>query len=89
MHNILVAIDSFESATITSPLIEKTIELAKAFSSKVRILHVAPKLREAPFNIDKKVLRNEVAHELHDCLLYTSDAADDLYTVLISVVGGS
>ena len=66
MDNILVAIDSFESTTITSPLMQKTIELAKAFSSKVWILHVAPKLREAPFNIDKKVLRDEVAHELHE-----------------------
>lgn len=66
MKNILVAIDSFESTTISSPLIEKTIELANAFSSKVWMLHVAPQSRQHPYNVDKKIFRREVAHELHD-----------------------
>lgn len=66
MKNILVAIDSFETTTIASPLIEKTIELANAFSSKVWMLHVAPQSRQLPYNVDKKIIRREVAHELHD-----------------------
>lgn len=66
MKNILVAVDNFENITIVSPLIEKTIELANAFSSKVWLLHVVPQARQSPFNIDVEVLRREAAHELHD-----------------------
>ena len=66
MKNILVAIDNFETITVASPIIERTIELANAFSSKVWMLHVAPQPRQPPFNIDKTVLRSEVAHQLHD-----------------------
>ena len=61
-----MAIDDCQNTTIASPLIERVIELASAFSSKVRILHVVPKSRQLPFNVDKKTLRHEVAHELHD-----------------------
>ena len=66
MKNILVAIDSFEAATIASPLVEKTIELANAFSSKVWMLHVVPPSVQPPYNVDSKVFRREVAHELRD-----------------------
>jgi len=66
VKNILVAIDNFETTTIASPIIARTIELANAFSSKVWMLHVAPQSGQAPFNIDKTVLRSEVAHQLHD-----------------------
>jgi nucleotide-binding universal stress UspA family protein len=66
MENLLVAIDSFETTTVASPLIEKTIELASAFSSKVYMLHVAPQVKQPPFNVDKEYMRREVAHELHD-----------------------
>ena len=66
MKNILVAIDSCETTTIRSPIIDRTIELASAFSSKVRILHVAPQSRQTPFNVDKQAIRREVAHVLHD-----------------------
>lgn len=44
---------------------ERTIELAHAFSSNVWILHVAPKSHKTPFNVDNKALRREVASELH------------------------
>lgn len=64
MKNILVAIDSCESITIASPLMERTLELASAFSSKVWILHVVPHTREPPFNVDTGTLRREVAAEL-------------------------
>ncbi|MDH5388455.1 MAG: universal stress protein [Gammaproteobacteria bacterium] len=66
MKNILVAIDDCQKTTIASPLIVRVIELANAFSSKVRLLHVVPQSQQPPFNIDKKTLRHEVAHELHD-----------------------
>jgi nucleotide-binding universal stress UspA family protein len=39
---------------------QRTLELAEAFSSKVWILHVVPRMGEAPFNVDQKVLRHEV-----------------------------
>ena len=64
MKNILVAIDSCESITIASPIMERTLELASAFSSKVWILHVVPHMREPPFNVDTGTLRREVAAEL-------------------------
>ena len=64
MKNILVAIDSCEATTITSPLMERTLELASAFSSKVWILHIVPPSRQPPFNVDSKTLRKEVASEL-------------------------
>jgi len=66
MKNILVAIDSCETTTIASPLMERTIELANAFSSNVWVLHVAPQSRQTPFNVDTRMLRREVAGELHD-----------------------
>jgi nucleotide-binding universal stress UspA family protein len=78
VKNILVAIDDFEATTITSPLIEKTIELANAFSSKVWMLHVVPQAGLSPYNVDKKIFRREVAHELHDEHEYLQQIANCL-----------
>ena len=64
MKNILVAIDDCETTTITTPIMEKTLELASAFSSKVWILHIVPHPGQPPFNIDNRILRQEVAAEL-------------------------
>ncbi|MGB5306792.1 MAG: universal stress protein [Gammaproteobacteria bacterium] len=63
MKNILVVIDSCETTTIASPTMERTLELANAFSSKVYIVHIVPETRE-PYNVDSKTLRREVAAEL-------------------------
>ena len=63
MKNILVAIESCETITIESPIMERTLELANAFSSEVWILHVVPSSRAAPFKVDAEVLRKEVARE--------------------------
>jgi len=63
VKNILVAIDSCETITIASPIMERTLELASAFSSKVWILHIVPHSRQPPFNVDDKTLRQEVAAE--------------------------
>ena len=65
MKNILVAIDSCEATTIASPIIERTVELANAFSSKVWILHIVPRSHPSSFNVDNKTLRREAADELH------------------------
>ena len=64
VKNILVAIDVCEDISIASPIMEHVLELASAFSSKVWVLHIVPHSREAPFNVDSKTLRQEVAAEL-------------------------
>jgi nucleotide-binding universal stress UspA family protein len=66
VKNILVAVDAFENLTIASPLLQQTIALANAFSSKVWLLHVAPPSGQSPYNIDNDIFRREVAHQRHD-----------------------
>jgi nucleotide-binding universal stress UspA family protein len=71
VKNLLVAIESCESITIASPIMQRTLELAHAFSSRVWLLHVVPHAHEAPFNVDSNILRREVAAEYrheHDFL---------------------
>ena len=65
MKDILMTIEDCETTTIASPIVEKTLELASAFSSKVWILHIVPPSRQSPYNVDNKILRREVATELH------------------------
>ena len=80
MKNILVAIESCETTTIASPIVERTLELARAFSSKVWILHIVPHTREAPFNVDSKTMRSEMAAELrhqHEFLQYLAQCLRD------------
>ena len=66
MKKILVAIESCETTTIASPLVEKTLELARAFSSKVWVLHVAPPSRQPPYNVDSKIARHALSDELRN-----------------------
>ena len=71
MKNILMTIEDCETTTTASPIVEKTLELASAFSSKVWLLHIVPPSRQSPYNVDDKVFRHEVATELrheHDFL---------------------
>ena len=71
MKKILMTIKDFDTTTIASPIMEKTIELASSCSSKVQIIHVAPPSCSPPYNIDSKIFRREVATELryeHNCL---------------------
>ena len=80
MKNILVAIDSCETITIASPIMERTLELASAFSSKVWILHIVPHSRQPPFNVDDKTLRQEVAAEFrheHEFLQHLAQCLRD------------
>ena len=81
VKNILVAIEDCEATTIESPIMERTIELASAFSSKVWILHIVPHPGRPPFNIDSKMLRREVAGELrheHEILHHLAQCLRDL-----------
>ena len=66
MKTILVALESCDTTTVESPIVKKTVELARAFASRVWLLHVVPPSREPPFNIDSTVARHEIAAELHD-----------------------
>ena len=81
MKNILVAIDDCEATSMSSHIMERTLELAKAFSSKVWILHVIPQTRkDTPFNVDSNVLRREMAGELrneHDFLQHLAQCVRD------------
>lgn len=63
VKNLLVAIDSCETTTIASPIVQKTIELANALAGKVWIIHIVPYSRQAPYNVDSKTLRKEVVAE--------------------------
>ncbi len=80
MKNILVAIDDCETTTITTPIMERTLELASAFSSKVWILHIVPHPGQPPFNVDSRMLRGEVAAELrheHEFLQHLAQGLRD------------
>ena len=80
VKNILVAIDDCEAMTIASPLMLRTIELAGAFGSSVWLVHVLPRPGEAPYNIDRNVLRHEVASEYcreHDFLQHLAQCLRD------------
>ena len=61
MKNILLTIKDFETATISSPIVEKTLELASLCSSKVNIIHVAPSSRQPPYNVDSEMFCRETA----------------------------
>jgi nucleotide-binding universal stress UspA family protein len=73
VKTILVGIDDCEATTIASPLLQRASELATAFAGKVWLLHVVPHPSEPPFNINRRVLRREVAGEYrreHEFLRY-------------------
>jgi nucleotide-binding universal stress UspA family protein len=75
-----VAIESCEAITIASPIMQRTLELANAFSSKVWLLHVVPHPRPEPFNVDSKTLRREVAAEFrheHEFLQHLAQCLRD------------
>ena len=81
MKNILMTIKDFETTTIASPIVEKTIELASNCSSKVQIIHVAPPSCEPPYNVDGEMFRREVATELrheHDFLQHLAKCMQDM-----------
>jgi len=64
VKTILVAIDNCESTTTDSPVMQRVCDLARAFSSKVWLLHVVPESAPMPFNVDRKLVRGQIASEL-------------------------
>ena len=80
MKNILVVVDCCEATTIASPIIERSLEFASAFSSKLWVLHVVPHSHQTPFNVDSKILRREAADEFrheHDFLHHLAQCLRD------------
>ena len=75
MKNILVTIKEFETTTIASPIVEKTIELARNCTSKVHLIHIVPPSRQPPYNIDSNMFRREIANELRHEHHYLQDLA--------------
>ena len=76
-----MTIEDCETTTIASSVVEKTLELASAFSSKVWILHIVPPSRQSPYNVDNKMFRHEVATELrheHDFLQHLAKCMQDV-----------
>ena len=79
MENILVAIDDCVNTSIASPIMEKTLELARNTMCKVWVVHVVPDTnRPIPFNIDRTVIRREVAAELSNEHAYLQQLAQCL-----------
>jgi nucleotide-binding universal stress UspA family protein len=64
MRNILVAIDDIESTTPASAIIQRGLTLARAFSSKVWLVHVVPRPGITPFTVPRELLRRQAASEL-------------------------
>jgi len=80
VKNILVVVDCCEATTIASPIIERSLEFASAFSSKLWVLHVVPHSHQTPFNVDSKILRREAADEFrheHDFLHHLAQCLRD------------
>jgi len=76
-----MTIRDYETTTIASPIVDETLKLASAFSSKVYITHVAPPSREPPYNIDSELFRREIAAELrheHECLQHLAKCMQDM-----------
>ncbi|MCK4674860.1 MAG: universal stress protein [Gammaproteobacteria bacterium] len=81
MKNILMTIKDCETATIASPLVEKTLELASLCSSKVHIIHIAPPAQQPPYNVDSETFFREVASELRrerNCLQHLAKCMRDV-----------
>lgn len=71
MNNILLTIKEFENASITSPIVQQTVDLARCLSSRVHVLHVVPSSHQTPYNVDEELYRCGIAAELrheHKCL---------------------
>jgi nucleotide-binding universal stress UspA family protein len=65
MKTIIVAIENIEGTSLASPVIEKTMELAHSFSSRVCLVHVVPRPGTTPFTVPREMLRDQAASELH------------------------
>jgi nucleotide-binding universal stress UspA family protein len=90
MKNILVAIDDTEGTGPASPLIQRSVALARAFSSKVWLVHVIPKPGLTPFTVPRELLRSHAAAELRhehksvqELARYLRDSGTDASALLV------
>lgn len=62
MRNVLVPVDLSEMSGL---VVERAACIAQSFMSKVRLLHVIPPTNESiPFNLDRDILRRQIARQL-------------------------
>ncbi len=62
MKNLLVPVDLSE---MSGTVVERADCLAQSFMSKVWLMHVTPPINDSvPFNLDRDILRTQVAKEL-------------------------
>lgn len=64
MKNILITIKDCETSIMTSPILEKALELVSDCPSKVYIIHVALPSRDPPYNVDHELFHSEISKEL-------------------------
>ena len=65
MKRILVAIDDIDGTGPASALVQRSVALARAFASKVWLVHVVPQPGLMPFTVPRELLRRQAASELH------------------------
>ena len=76
MQNILVTVDLSE---LSGVVVERAACIAQSFVSKLWLLHVAPPTRSSvPFNLDRNILRVQVANQLRLQRQQLRDLADQL-----------
>ena len=85
MKNILTTIKEIETTTISSPVVERTIQLAAAFSSKTHIIHVAPPEREPIYNVDRDLFKAEIISGLREKQSYLENVAAQMRAATIDV----
>lgn len=85
MKNILTTIKDIEATTISSPVVERTIQLAAAFSSRTHIIHIVPPAREPIYNFDRDVFQAEIISGLREKQSYLEKVAAQMRTATIDV----
>ena len=85
MKNILMTVEGCDTTTIASSIVEKTLELASTFSSKVWILHVAPPSH--PVNYSAKQI-TELYYQRWDVELFFRDIKTTMGTDILRCRSG-
>ena len=84
MSNLLVAVDLSEMSTA---VVERAACIAQSFINKLWLLHVAPPTSASvPFNLDRDILRQQIAKQLRMQRRQLHDLADQLRRQRIHVV---
>jgi nucleotide-binding universal stress UspA family protein len=77
MKNLLVPVDLSE---ISNTVISRAAYIARFCTSKIWLLHVlSPDLVMMPFNVDRRILRDETAKELHQQRHQLRELAEQLW----------